>query len=371
MRLEINAFSSFHFYFSSFEYRMAELIIGLALGVMYHTIHQNEDSKDGQHQTGGQKRKRKDSKSASYAKRKRRSEPEQKPCACTGCTKCKMGTDNQCARMRYGRLRNCDPCYRERLHNKKQKVKELKEWVNTTMEDLDEDFDKDLLHSVGDWMPVKRGGDPTQPVQTQITDVLQPEGGDTTNLITQFLNPYAESQLQGHNIMPDERNAECTELLEAMDKKEWDKVKYLILGKGCITKGTRSSILEKHPLLRAYHIAKYASVRERGSDKIRKEPYPPPLRDALHNKYFGSLEAADAEFLIRLEFLSENSVWMKEMVLSSSFEPGVLHRKYVQWLQDQDNELDYDEKSVMGGFTQDQLEWIILINFIIDELDAM
>lgn len=345
---------------------MAELIIGFAFGVIHHMFRPNgthkTDTERKTNQTGGQKRKHKDSKFNVTPNQKRtrtrRSKPEPRRCACEGCTKCTLGNDSRCKRMRYGRLRNCDPCYRESLQLKKQKMEEMKEWVMTTMDDVEEDYDEDILESVGDWISLKGGGNPpTQPIQEpHITDVLRPEGSDITKNITQFLDPYAESQLQGHNIMPDERNAECTELLEAIDKKEWDKVKYLILGKGCITKGTSNKMLEEHPLLRAYHIAKYA-------------PYPPPLSDALHKKYVDWLEDNDAEFLIHLRFLSEHSGEIKKLVLSLSFESGILYQKYVQWLND--NKIIHDEKSILGGFTQDQLEWIILINFIIDELDAM
>jgi hypothetical protein len=55
------------------------------------------------------------------------------------------------------------------------------------------------------------------------------------------------------------------------------------------------------------------------------------------------------------------------MVLSLSFESGILYQKYVQWLND--NKIVYDEKSILGGYAQDQLKWIILIEFIIDNLE--
>jgi len=344
---------------------MAELIIGFAFGVIHHMFRPNgthkTDTERKTNQTGGQKRKHKDSKFNVTPNQKRtrtrRSKPEPRRCACEGCTKCTLGNDSRCKRMRYGRLRNCDPCYRESLQLKKQKMEEMKEWVMTTMDDVEEDYDEDILESVGDWISLKGGNPPTQPIQEpHITDVLRPEGSDITKNITQFLDPYAESQLQGHNILPDERNATCAQLVTAINGNKWDEVKYLILGKGCITKGTSNKMLDKHPLLRAYHIAKYAFVRENDIG-------------ALRQFYLKQLKQDDAEELINLDFLKECNEWMKEMLSSYSFEPGVLHQKYTQWMKEKQQFYDY--QSVMGGFTQDQLEWIILINFIIDELDVM
>ena len=72
-------------------------------------------------------------------------------------------------------------------------MEEMKEWVMTTMDDVEEDYDEDILESVGDWISLKGGNPPTQPIQEpHITDVLRPEGSDITKNITQFLDPYAE-----------------------------------------------------------------------------------------------------------------------------------------------------------------------------------
>jgi hypothetical protein len=333
---------------------MTELIIGFAIGVVQQMLRQSVEQNGGQNQKGGQKRKRTDS--SSDVKRKRRPQPEQRRCACVGCERCEKGDDGKCLRLRNARRLNCNSCYRENLRRRRQEESKLIDWVDNDMDYLEDDFDENFLDSVGDWIPIKHGGNrKTQSSsKAQITDVLRPEGSDITKNITQFLNPYAESQLQGHNILPDERNATCAQLVTAINKNEWDKVKYLILAKKCITKRTSKKILDTHPLLRAYHIAKYA-------------PYPPPICDELHTKYSDWLKDKDAESLIKLDFLSEHSGEIKKMVLSLSFERGILYQKYVQWLND--NKIIYDEKSILGGFAQDQLKWIILIEFIIDNLE--